>query len=193
GQITTAISAASAKLVMMKSDFMRIALQYCSNHALLTAWIARSVQSMRAKMSASTAYTACPGTRLLPRSQRLAVLSSQPVRATRNSLVFRGAAMRARSRKEILSRGCKEFLGAILRLEKFDGTTVRSVDSSTMKHSLLSYNQNESAGMSHMPRESGKSLSRSVLLQVDAELSCNVELNTEPETGSRESDRDDGN
>src|SRR5215471_4721513 len=84
--------------------------------------------------------------------------------------------MRARSRKEILSRGCKEFLGAILRLEKFDGATVRSVDSSTMKHSLQSYNQNESAGMSHMPRESGKSLSRFVPLQVDAELLCNVEL-----------------
>src|SRR5262249_8293527 len=117
-----------------------------------------------------------PGTRLLPRSQRLAVLSSQPVRATRNSLVFRGAAVRARSRNEILSRGCKEFLGAILRLAKFDGAIVRSVDSSTMKHSLLSYNQNESAGMSHMLRESGKSLRCFVLLQGDAELSCNVEL-----------------
>ena len=64
-----------------------------------------------------------------------------------------------------------------MRLEKFDGAIVRSVDSSTMKHSLQSYNQNESAGMSHMLRALGKSLSCFVPLQVDAELSCNVELN----------------
>jgi hypothetical protein len=107
----------------------------------------------------------------------LAVLSSQPVRATRNSLVFRGAAMRARSRKEILSRAGKEFLGATLRLEKFDGATVRSFDSSTMKYSSQCYNQNESAGMSHMLRALGKSLSCFVLLQVDAKRPCNAELN----------------
>ena len=79
-------------------------------------------------------------------------------------------------RAQITTHSPKREIGKSFSVIGFDRRRLRGVDSSAMMHTSLRHNQNESAGMSLMPRALGKALGCFVPLQVDAELSCNVEL-----------------